>query len=381
MMFTDSSAARPARAPPDTFHLQYRKPLTLPSSAAPPTVATSRASGTSTPGTTSQQDRAADTRRHEARRCGSTVSRSTGPIQKYVWKFKPLVTGCTGGGPSAQRAQKEGKRVEIAVLCDVKATLTVVGKKGQHDSESTIVRVRRRSGEWDTTPFPLPAIWTHDYTGFIPPFVSTRSRGMIKGGESDAYCSGEMRRPRWYKLCPYSAGGTWLKRGYKLKKLSDKHGPFDGWYTGAPTIYIGKVERINPDVIPGSEFFDWNEAAHQLKEGDDPAAYLKAVYQHEGYGDGSPCSGHSQILHDQIRKPLHNPRRVLEAAVGSTEKAAQEMADSELKDVEKALADATADPLSQIWSGTMWIHELGGGPLDWHVVPDITVGGPGARKC
>ena len=97
-------------------------------------------------------------------------------------------------------------------------------------------------------------------------------------------------------LCPdVTVKGTLDGKAYALAQVSDPGGPFAGFfYAGGTPLKIDRVALYNPnesaaskhkypDGTKGVTWYDYNAAHH----GDELAAYLAAVHDHEGWGQGA----------------------------------------------------------------------------------------------
>ena len=90
--------------------------------------------------------------------------------------------------------------------------------------------------------------------------------------------------------------GTLDGKAYALAQVSDPGGPFAGFfYAGGTPLKIDRVALYNPNESAASKhkypdgtkkvtWYDYNAAHH----GDELAAYLAAVHDHEGWGQGQP---------------------------------------------------------------------------------------------
>ena len=113
-------------------------------------------------------------------------------------------------------------------------------------------------------------------------------------------------------VCPLLEGRkSWLDHGYRLKQVNDPDGPFDNYfYVVSPSLSVKRAALISPNYLPGSTFYEYNKN----KTDADVAGFLRAIKQHEGLGNGQPCTGHSGIMKMLVARPANNPRLVIEPA-------------------------------------------------------------------
>jgi hypothetical protein len=290
-------------------------------------------------------------------------------ITDYIWRFRPIPGECED--VPSRTTRKEGRATSVVALCDVRATLTVVDRDGDRDSETTTVEVRPRGPKGWRTPFSHREKKGDPRMPRDPPSATLVGEGRYSfdliAGVNVSDCS--ERAAGSEILCPLNGRGrSWLGEGYELAKVNDPNGPFDGFlYVASSQLRVKMAGLINPTILPGSPFYQ-----HNVGAGRDVAGFVKANSQHEGLGNGTPRSGHSQIIKEITRSPTGDARRVIEQLFASDPDRAQKRVDRALHAIERRLDRESADPLAQIW---------GPSPLDffdayqqkWITAPDITV--------
>ncbi|MFN8218399.1 MAG: hypothetical protein U0R71_17555 [Solirubrobacterales bacterium] len=285
-------------------------------------------------------------------------SRSTprSKIEKYMWSFRPVAASCPDGVPS-KSAHKEGRETAIVALCDVRATLTVVARNGDRDSASTTVTVRARGGKTWRTPFSQAEVKGDPRTPREPPSATSLGGGSyafsLFGGLNVSDCGA--RSASSEILCPLLGRGSnsWLGAGYDLARVNDPEGPFDGYsYVVSPEITVKRAALINPSILPGSVFYKHNQEA-----GRDVAGFVNAIREHEGLGNGTPRSGHGQIMKAILETPTGDPRRVIEQLFAPARDKARHMVDGALHQIEHRLDAESEDPLAEIWSGEIDFYD------------------------
>jgi hypothetical protein len=275
---------------------------------------------------------------------GSTPKRK---IERYRWKFKPAGADCAG--VSGKPSRKEGRKTKIVPLCGVEATLTVIAKNGDRDTESTQVNVVPRGPKGWRTPFEHREKTGDPRTPREAPSATSAGGGnyafSVFGGLNVSDCGRNSDSSEI--LCPFADNGSWLGSGYELDTVNDPDGPFDGYsYVKSSELKVKRAALINKAILPGSPFYD-----HNLAAGRDIAGFVNAVRQHEGLGNGSARSGHSLIMKTILESPEGDARRVAEALFAPTRDAARKRVDKALRAIDKRLDTESEDPLVDIWTG------------------------------
>ena len=282
-------------------------------------------------------------------RLDGSGSRPRREITDYIWRFRTSGGDCESG--PVRTGQKQGRVVNVVALCDLRATLTVVDRDGDRDSKSTAVNVKPR--HWRTPPLAHREKTGDPRTPRDPPSATALGGGnfafSIFGGLNVSDCGGSEGQI----LCPVQNGGTWLGGGYELAKVNDPKGPFDGFsYVASSQITVKRAGLINPTILPGSTFYQHNQAA-----GRDVAGFVNAIRQHEGLGNGTSRSGHSLIMKTILQSATGDPRRVIEKLFAPGREGAKERIDKTLGAIERRLDQESNDPLPDIWTGTIDFYD------------------------
>jgi hypothetical protein len=272
-------------------------------------------------------------------------------IAKYIWRFRPIPGDCPEDVPS-RTTRKEGRRTDVVGLCGLRATLTVVARDGDRDSESTTVSVLPRGPKGWRTPFAHREKSGDPRAPNGPPSATSLGGGnygfSIFGGLNVSDCGAPSASSEI--LCPLlGKGSSWLGSGYELATVDDPNGPFDGYsYVASSQIRVKRAALINPTILPGSPFYK-----HNLAAGRDVAGFLNAIRQHEGLGNGTPGTGHSLIMKTILQTPTGDARRVVEGLFGPDREGARKRVDRALHAIEHRLDSESEDPLPDIWTGNI----------------------------
>ncbi len=271
-------------------------------------------------------------------------------IERYKWKLKPIGGACPEDIP-LKATKKEGRKISVVPLCGVRATLTVVAKNGDRDTQSTDITVLPRGPKPWRTPFSHREKTGDSRTPRDPPSVTTVDGGYafsLFGGLNVSDCGRNTGSSEI--LCPpIDNGNSWLGSGYELAKVNDPNGPFDDYsYVSSSSIDVKRAALINPSILPNSTFYRHNVAA-----GLDAAGFLAAIRAHEGLGNGTAGTGHSGIMKEILATPTGDPRRVAETLFGPNRDAARKRVDKALHAIEKRLDKESDDPLGEIWNGSI----------------------------
>jgi hypothetical protein len=297
---------------------------------------------------------------YKVRRAGKvkldgSASKPRRSITDYRWKLRPIPGACPDDIP-LKTTQKQGKEIRVVALCGIRASLTVVDRRGDRDTASTTVDVRPRGPKGWRTPFSHREKTGDPRTPHDPPSATSLGGGnyafSLFGGLNVSDCGDPTGSSEI--LCPPLRGGSsWLGNGYELAKVDDPNGPFDGFsYVASSDIRVKRAALINPTILPGSAFYKHNAAA-----GNDVAGFVNAIRQHEGLGNGSPGTGHSQIMKAILQTPTGDPRRVIEGLFGGSREAARKTVDRALHSINRRLDTESDDPLAQIWTGSIDFYD------------------------
>ena len=282
-------------------------------------------------------------------------SKPKAKIVKYLWKFRPIPGACPEDVPS-RTTRKEGRETKVVALCGVRATLTVVARDGDRDSASTTVDVLPRGPKGWRTPFSHREKKGDPQAPHDPPSATSEGEGSyafsLFGGLNVSDCGGNAASSEI--LCPLLGNSSsWLGSGFDLAKVNDPDGPFDGYsYVASSQIKVKRAALINPSILPGSTFYE-----HNLKAGRDVVGFLNAIRQHEGLGNGTDHSGHSQIMKTIMQTPTGDPRRVIEGLFAPDRDGARKRVDKALHAIEHRLDHESDDPLAEIWTGNIDFYD------------------------
>jgi hypothetical protein len=252
----------------------------------------------------------------------------------------------------SRTTRKEGRRTDVVGLCGVRATLTVVARNGDRDSESTTVSVLPRGPKGWRTPFSHREKPGDPRAPREAPSATSLGGGAyafsIFGGLNVSDCGAPSASSEI--LCPLlGKASSWLGSGYELATVNDPNGPFDGYsYVASSQIKVKRAALINPTILPGSPFYK-----HNLAAGRDVAGFLNAIRQHEGLGNGTPGTGHSLIMKTILQTPTGDARRVVEGLFGPDREGARKRVDRALHAIEHRLDSESEDPLPDIWTGNI----------------------------
>jgi hypothetical protein len=262
------------------------------------------------------------------------------------------------GGCRPNSGGKKGKAPTVVPLCTIKATLTV-SDGGKTDSDTTTIAVDPR--DWQTPVVKLKPErdirWGQPQHG--APDGSTFGLN-IPG------CRGAARSIRDSYFCPLPDGDTWLGDGYTLDIVEDPKGPHDGdWYVKSrPKFEIRRRALVNAYLYAGAGVPEGSRATKEFYVANREAGFpiddfIRYVENHEGLGQGTPRSGHTQEIEDAIRMPpgTNDPQRAIESVVEPTEPAARKEADQRLRRAGEIVCLNTRDPLAEPWTR--------GSPLAW----------------
>jgi hypothetical protein len=276
-------------------------------------------------------------------------------ITDYRWKLRPIPGACPEDIP-LRTTHKEGKEIRVVALCGIRASLTVVDRHGDRDTASTTVDVRPRGPKGWRTPFSHREKKGDPQTPRDPPSATSAGGGnyafSLFGGLNVSDCGAPTASSEI--LCPPLRGdSSWLGNGYELAKVNDPNGPFDDFsYVASSDIRVKRAALINPTILPGSAFYK-----HNVDAGRDVAGFVTAIRQHEGLGNGTPRTGHSQIMKTILQSPTGDARRVIEGLFGANREAARKGVDRALHAINRRLDQESDDPLAQIWTGMIDFYD------------------------
>lgn len=299
-------------------------------------------------------------------------SRSTGRNLKYEWFFGPELE-CRNGAGNGD-ATKQGKRVEVTLLCSIEVILKVTSlRSGKSDIDSAKVKVKPRSWKMRVT---HRSNWT-----FKPNWQKPMGAISANGPEckrvnsnqlGENYCAlPHPEAPYLGSRGPNSIGAlhphgnrfhdTWLDHGYTVKQVRDKNGPFDGWYYIAEhELKLAREGVFNAHIGSGTDFHRINKAK-DLKV----KRFYKGLEGHEGWGTGVSGSrtGHSLIFKDFLKSKdgqgnSNDPAKRIEQVYAKTKTKLKEKADGLINDLNAQLAAKSADPIKlKNWRGHYWVYD------------------------
>jgi hypothetical protein len=277
---------------------------------------------------------------------GSRSHATTGSIRSYRWTYR-LGPGCPKGAHVARNAVSRQRRVQIVVLCSVDATLTVTGSSGEQASDDAKIDVMPRAGAaWQTPTIPQASEQVKDpgSSGFVSP---DPKRELVAG----------------LNRCPdgHPGGLAFCRRvnrpwstAFRRSKVTDPGGPFQGWwYVSTSSVALKRVVFINPWITPDGpnapglkqNFYNFN-----LEQKVHIADYVNSIVQHEGYGDGTPLTGHIQAMQEAITSAprFDDPRHFLETRVSPNGTRLRDNAVACLKKIDQAVYNYSTDDLNPV---------------------------------
>lgn len=296
---------------------------------------------------------------------GFDGSRSRGKIERYDWTFRPG-EGCPKG-LRLPKTDVRGARPYIVPLCGLTVRLKVTDRRGRTDAAETTLNVTPREDVFSETPVkhrdePLLPRGRQDPR--TPRGVPSYSKHFILG-KNRSDCTKEEARDSI--LCPYVPDGrSHLGQGYTIDQLDDRGGPFHKrWYVLNTRLSVKRVGLYNPYVRPdGWKLPDLGVSwyGHNQASGNDVADFWRALLAHEGMGLGAlPMAGHTGAMAAMIEGGHYDPRRAIEPYFARERAKLVESVDRRLTAVEKALDEASDDPLPRIWNEALLQYDAASG--------------------
>jgi hypothetical protein len=248
-------------------------------------------------------------------------SRSKGKNLEYEWTF--AAKGCPDGVQGNSGARKEGVRPTVVLLCDTDITLKVTD--GKYTDEKTVpVVVHAR--DWKTEVKPQIDAYLTAIKLCLPDPVFGRGVCALDGA---AAFEGEQESGHIFHKKPKQI--TWEDTGYKLDRVNDSNGPFDGWwYVKENLLKIQRAALINT-YLKNSELYEENKKRGYRKDFD---TLIDQVTAHERM--------HGTLMEEAL--PKHEPAKKIEVLMHPKHKdALKQKVDLKIQEADDALFEATKD--------------------------------------
>lgn len=248
---------------------------------------------------------------------------------------------CVTGGSQLAPYTGHGKVTSIQVLCPLTVTLTETARDGETADDETQIGVKAR--DWKTPTPDYRWIGSALVAGTGDRFGEPRSGRDFIASQNE--CPDGRNKSAFCLPCKDGQVGPEpcaenFAAAYDPATI--RKGPFKGWhYASEAKLKVKRIGVLNPYLTLNGKrpdkatqnFYHANLAQCpqpwlllSLLPDDDPAAacspqpvgaWLKALEEHEGIGDGQPVSGHEQLFDEAIH--LINPDQYLERDVGTSE--------------------------------------------------------------
>lgn len=249
-------------------------------------------------------------------------SRSKGKNLKYEWTFNPK--GCPDGLKGNPNASKKGSKTTVRLLCDTDITLKVTdGKDTVEKTVSVVIQVR----DWKTEVLPQIDAYLTAIKLCLPQPYFGRNVCALDGA---AAFEGKQESNHIFHKEPNQI--TWEDTGYKLGRVNDSNGPFDGWwYVTKNHLKIQRAALINTYLNKDSELYEENKKKGYKKDFD---TLIDQVTAHEQM--------HGTLMEEAI--PKNDPAKKIEMMIHPKDKDALKLKiDLKIQDAEKALWEATKE--------------------------------------
>lgn len=249
-------------------------------------------------------------------------SRSKGKNLKYEWTFNPK--GCPDGLKGNPNASKKGSKTTVRLLCDTDITLKVTdGKDTNEKTVSVVIQAR----DWKTEVLPQIDAYLTAIKLCLPQPYFGRNVCALDGA---AAFEGKQESGHIFHKEPNRI--TWEDTGYKLGRVNDSNGPFDGWwYVVKNHLKIQRAALINTYLNKNSELYEENKKKGYKKDFD---TLINQVTAHEQM--------HGTLMEEAI--PKNDPAKKIEMMIHPKDKDALKLKiDLKIQDAEKALWKATKE--------------------------------------
>lgn len=218
-------------------------------------------------------------------------SRSKGKNLKYEWTFAPKK--CPDGAVGNKGARKEGVRPTVILLCDTRITLKVADGKNT-DTKTVLAVVTARN--WKTRVHNQIDAYLQAVGLCRPETQFGRNVCALDGASA---FEGEQKTGHFFHKKPDQIG--WEKTGYILGRVSDRNGPFDGWwYVKENLLSIQRAALINRDLNEQSALYEENRNRGYQRDFD---TLIDQVKTHERI--------HSTLIEEALSQ--NDPAKIIEA--------------------------------------------------------------------
>ncbi|MBI4913719.1 MAG: hypothetical protein HY823_13365 [Acidobacteria bacterium] len=300
-------------------------------------------------------------------------SASKGQVRQHLWTFRPL--GNPGQLPDPA-ARKEGARSTVILLDSMEVLLTVSDGAREHRKAVQVTVLPREAFK---TSFEHVAVESQQADSIRPRCDPTGEKdaqgdpifsAVLSGGENVCALDPPRNSAEPVHILHPDPKKAGKDSHYTLAQVQDPKGPWNGfWYFKDWKALVHRQTSMNkfllpegPPSFPGLDnFFKAN-----TDRGLDAAGYLAAARAHE--------RRHSDLMQKALEG--RDPARDTERAFGKDEVSLRSEADQRIRETEKRLSDATADPLRQTWKKDLVLPQQD--TYQWRKF-SIGVGQPGGK--